>query len=46
MKAVLLSIKPKFAHKIFDGTKKYEFHKQIFKDDTITTVYESDEHFV
>lgn len=38
MKAVLLSIKPKFAHKIFDGTKKYEFRKQIFKDDTITTV--------
>lgn len=38
MKAVLLSIKPEFAHKIFDGTKKYEFRKQIFKDDTITTV--------
>ena len=28
---VLLSIKPEFAEKIFDGTKKYEFRKSIFK---------------
>jgi predicted transcriptional regulator len=28
---VLLSIKPEFAEKIFDGTKKYEFRKAIFK---------------
>jgi predicted transcriptional regulator len=28
---VLLSIKPEFASKIFDGTKKYEFRKSIFK---------------
>lgn len=28
---VLLSIKPKYAFKIFDGTKKYEFRKNIFK---------------
>ncbi|MCL1972387.1 MAG: ASCH domain-containing protein [Endomicrobia bacterium] len=28
---VLLSIKPEFAQKIFDGTKKYEFRKNIFK---------------
>ena len=28
---VLLSIKPEFAFKIFDGTKKYEFRKSIFK---------------
>ncbi|HJA56682.1 MAG TPA: ASCH domain-containing protein [Candidatus Bacteroides intestinigallinarum] len=28
---VLLSIKPEFAYKIFDGTKKYEFRKSIFK---------------
>lgn len=28
---VLLSIKPEFAYKIFDGTKKYEFRKNIFK---------------
>ncbi len=38
MKAVLLSIKPEFAHKIFDGTKKYEFRKQIFKDSSIKKV--------
>ena len=28
---VLLSIKPEFAFKIFDGSKKYEFRKSIFK---------------
>lgn len=28
---VLLSIKPEFAFKIFDGTKKFEFRKSIFK---------------
>ena len=28
---VLLSIKPEFADKIFNGTKKYEFRKAIFK---------------
>lgn len=28
---VLLSIKPEFAEKIFNGTKKYEFRKSIFK---------------
>lgn len=38
MKAVLLSIKPEFAHKIFEGTKKYEFRKQIFKDNSVNTV--------
>ena len=38
MKAVLLSIKPEFAHKIFEGTKKYEFRKQIFKDSSIKKV--------
>lgn len=38
MKAVLLSIKPEFAYKIFDGTKKYEFRKQIFKDSSIKKV--------
>ena len=30
---VLLSIKPEFANKIFNGTKKYEFRKSIFKRD-------------
>lgn len=38
MKAVLLSIKPEFAHKIFDGSKKYEFRKQVFKDLSIKKV--------
>jgi predicted transcriptional regulator len=35
---VLLSIKPEFANKIFDGTKKYEFRKNIFKRNDIKTV--------
>src|SRR5688500_16929427 len=35
---VLLSIKPEFAFKIFDGTKKFEFRKVIFKNPGITTV--------
>lgn len=38
MKAVLLSIKPEFAHKIFDGLKKYEFRKQVFKDKSIKKI--------
>lgn len=28
---VLLSIKPEYAEKIFDGSKKYEFRRTIFK---------------
>lgn len=28
---VILSIKPKFAKKIFEGTKKFEFRRSIFK---------------
>lgn len=35
---VLLSIKPEFAFKIFDGTKKFEFRKNIFKREDITNV--------
>ena len=35
---VLLSIKPEFAEKIFDGTKKYEFRKSIFKNTDVQTV--------
>ena len=35
---VLLSIKPKYADKIFDGTKKFEFRKVIFKNPNIKTV--------
>lgn len=35
---VVLSIKPEFAFKIFDGTKKYEFRKSIFKNKQVQTV--------
>jgi len=35
---VLLSIKPKFAELIFNGTKKFEFRKAIFKNTNIKTV--------
>lgn len=35
---VLLSIKPEFVEKIFNGTKKYEFRKSIFKNKNIDTV--------
>ena len=35
---VLLSIKPEYAFKIFDGTKKFEFRKVVFKNPDITTV--------
>ena len=35
---VLLSIKPKFALKIFEGDKKFEFRKSIFKRAGITKV--------
>lgn len=35
---VLLSIKPKYADLIFDGTKKFEFRKAIFKNSKINTV--------
>ena len=34
---VLLSIKPEFAKRIFDGSKKYEFRKAIFKNPHVTT---------
>jgi predicted transcriptional regulator len=35
---VILSIKPEFANKIFDGSKKYEFRKVIFKNKKVKTV--------
>lgn len=38
MKTVLLSIKPEFAEKIFDGTKKFEFRKSIFKNADVQKV--------
>lgn len=37
--AVLLSIKPKFAHAIFSGEKKYEFRKAVYKDKSIKVIY-------
>lgn len=40
---VLLSIKPEFAERIFDGSKRYEFRRAIFKnpDIKIVVVYAS-----
>src|SRR5690606_9169574 len=35
---VLLSIKPEFAFKIFEGKKKFEFRKVIFKKPNVKTV--------
>ena len=35
---VILSIKPEFAGKIFDGSKKFEFRRTIFKDPSISNV--------
>jgi len=35
---VLLSIKPEYAYKIFNGTKKYEFRRAIFKNPNIKTI--------
>ncbi|MCL0069879.1 hypothetical protein M1O19_00185 [Dehalococcoidia bacterium] len=41
---VLLSIKPEFALKIFDGSKRYEYRRSIFKRGGVTkiVVYASD----
>jgi predicted transcriptional regulator len=36
---VLLSIKPEYADKIFDGTKRYEFRRTIFKNPDVEKVY-------
>ena len=38
MKKVILSIKPEYAHKIFDGSKHYEFRKAIFKSPEVKKV--------
>ena len=37
-KYALLSIKPEFADKIFDGTKKYEFRRLLFKQNVSKVV--------
>jgi len=36
---VLLSVKPKYAEKIVEGKKKYEFRRAIFKKQNIEKVY-------
>lgn len=38
MMKVLLSIKREFADKIFDGSKKYEFRRTIFKKPDVDTI--------
>jgi len=35
---VLLSIKPKFAEQIFNGNKKFEFRKAVFKNEDVKTI--------
>lgn len=35
---VVLSIKPEFAFKIFDGSKKFEFRKAIFKNNQVKSI--------
>ena len=35
---VLLSIKPKYVQRIFEGEKKYEYRKSLFKKDGINTI--------
>lgn len=35
---VLLSIKPEFVSKILEGSKRYEFRKGIFKNESVTSV--------
>lgn len=35
---VLLSIKPEFANKIFDGTKRYEFRRIVFKNKNVNKI--------
>lgn len=37
-KKVLLSIKPEYATKIFNGEKGYEFRRSIFKDEDVDVV--------
>lgn len=35
---VILSIKPEFAEKIFEGSKKYEFRRAIFKNKDVKKI--------
>jgi predicted transcriptional regulator len=36
--SVLLSIKPEFVNRIFDGSKLFEFRRKVFKDRTVKTI--------
>ncbi|MEN9302058.1 MAG: hypothetical protein RL264_487 [Bacteroidota bacterium] len=35
---VLLSIKPEFANKIFNGSKRFEFRRNVFKNTAVDTI--------
>lgn len=35
---IILSIKPEFANKIFEGSKKYEFRRTLFKNTQVKAV--------
>lgn len=35
---VLLSIKPEFAEKIFDGSKRFEFRRNVFKNQSVSII--------
>lgn len=35
---VLLSIKPEFANKIFNGSKRFEFRRNVFKNTDVDTI--------
>ncbi len=35
---ILLSIKPEYAQKIFNGQKKYEYRKRLFKNNGINSI--------
>lgn len=35
---IVLSIKPEFANKIFDGSKKFEFRRSIFKNKEVKCI--------
>ena len=35
---VILSIRPEFAEKIFDGSKKFEFRRRLYKNNEVKAV--------
>lgn len=39
MSKIMLSIKPEYAHRILDGSKKYEFRKHLGKDVSAIIIY-------